>query len=142
MFAQTREEVRAHFLAVWQKMATKSPLEPIEALLADVIERHPEYHALLNRPDEVLNADFSADASGVNPFLHMSLHVAIREQLQTDRPTGVVSTYRALAEQGRLEPHAIEHRMMECLSASLVEAQRKAVAPDEAAYLDCLRRAQ
>ena len=123
-------------------MSTKSPLEPIEALLADVIERHPEYHALLNRPDEALNADFTAEASGVNPFLHMSLHVAIREQLQTDRPTGVVSTYRALAEKRRLDPHAIEHRMMECLSASLVEAQRKATAPDETAYLECLRRAQ
>jgi hypothetical protein len=140
MFAQTREEVRGHFLAVWQKMAAKSPLEPIEALLAGVIERHPEYHALLNRPDEALNADFTADAAGVNPFLHMSLHVAIREQLQTDRPPGVVDTYRALAEQRKLDPHAIEHRMMECLSASLADAQRKAAAPDEAAYLECLRR--
>ena len=139
MFAQTREEVRAHFLAVWQKMTAKSPMEPIEALLADVIERHPEYHTLLNRPDEAMNADFTDEASGVNPFLHMSLHVAIREQLQTDRPAGVVSTYRALAEKRRLDPHAIEHRMMECLSASLVEAQRRAAAPDEAAYLDCLR---
>lgn len=140
MFAQTREEVRAHFLAVWQKMARKSPLEPIEALLADVIEHHPEYHALLNRPDEVMDPDFLTDATGVNPFLHMSLHIAIREQLQTDRPPGVVGTYRALIDQRTLDPHAIEHRMMECLSASLAEAQRKATAPDEAAYLDCLRR--
>ncbi len=121
-------------------MAAKSPLEPIEALLADVIERHPEYHALLNRPDEVLDADFTSDTTGVNPFLHMSLHIAIREQLQTDRPPGVAGTYRALAEKRTLDPHAIEHRMMECLSASLVDAQRKAAAPDEAAYLDCLRR--
>jgi len=142
MFAQTREEVRAHFLKVWGKMAAHSPMEPLEALLAGVIERHPEYHALLDRPDEAINAEFRTDIEGVNPFLHMSLHVAVQEQLQTDRPVGVVGAYNALVGTRRLDAHDIEHRMMECLSASLWEAQRNASPPDEAAYVECLRQAR
>ena len=139
MFAETREQVRSHFIDVWRKMGTREPMEPLEQLLAAVIEHHPEYHPLLDRPESAVATDFGA-TGGTNPFLHMSLHVALHEQLQTDRPRGVVAAYETLREHAGLEPHQLEHRMIECLSASLWDAQQNARPPDEAAYLECLRR--
>jgi len=138
MFSQTRDEVRNHFLGVWQKMADKSPLQPMEMMLAEVIARHSEYHALLDEPDRALAAEFSPESPVSNPFLHMSLHVAIREQLQTDRPPGVVKAYNAIVEKRRFDAHAIEHKMMDCLAESLWQSQRDSVPPDEVVYMACL----
>lgn len=141
MFAQSREEVRSHFLSVWGKMSSKVPLQPLEQLLARVIEQHPEYHVVFNDPARALRAEYSGDVANSNPFLHMSLHVAIAEQLQTDRPAGVVKAYNAMVEKRTYDAHAIEHKMIDCLSASLWQAQRDSRPPDEAAYISCLKRA-
>jgi len=138
MFAETRDEVRTHFINVWQKMGAKTPMQPMELLLADVIERHGEYHALLDQPERALAAEFAPDSATSNPFLHMSLHVAICEQLQTDRPPGVVKAYNAILKNRRFDAHAIEHKMMGCLSASLWHSQRDSMPPDEVAYVECL----
>jgi len=140
MFAETRDEVRSHFLSVWRKMRSREPMQALEQMLAGVIERHPEYHALLSDPERALGTEGDPGAAGMNPFLHMSLHIALAEQLQTDRPPGVVSAYNQLFSSGKFERHALEHRMMDCLAASLWQAQRASTAPDEAAYLACLKR--
>ena len=74
-----------------------------------------------------------------NPFLHMGMHIAIREQLSTQRPPGIEAAYKQLLERlGDL--HAVEHHMMECLGQAMWEAQRQGTPPDESAYLECLRR--
>lgn len=138
MFSQTRDEVRNHFLDVWQKMATKALLQPMELILAGVISRHAEYHALLDEPEQALAAEFSPESAQTNPFLHMSLHVAICEQLQTDRPPGVVKAYNMMVEKRRFDAHVIEHKMMDCLAASLWQSQRDSIPPDEVAYMACL----
>ncbi len=140
MFAQTRDDVRSHFLQVWQKMASKEPLQPIELLLASVIERHCEYHELLDAPERALALEFAPDSFTSNPFLHMSLHVALCEQLQTDRPSGVVKAYNAILEKRRIDAHTVEHEMMDCLAASLWQSQRDSMPPDEVAYMACLMR--
>ena len=140
MFAQTRDEVRSHFLEVWQIMAAEGPLQPLQQLLAGVIEFHPHYHRLLGQPTRALNAEYGADSAAGNPFLHMSLHVAVREQLHSDRPPGVVKAYNAVSENRKFDAHALEHRMMDCLSASLWQAQRNSSPPDEIAYIACLNR--
>ena len=140
MFTQSREEVRSHFINVWEKMALEVPLEPLEQMLANVIKQHPEYHPVLDDPAVALAAEYAEDMATSNPFLHMSLHVAIAEQLQTDRPSGVVKAYNVLLGKRSLEPHAVEHKMIDCLRASLWQAQRDSCPPDEAAYLTCLVR--
>jgi hypothetical protein len=140
MFAQSREEVRSHFINVWDKMMIRAPLEPLEQILADVIQRHPEYHEMLGDPAHAIAAEFGSDPDNDNPFLHMSLHVAIAEQLQTDRPPGVVTAYNAILGKRRLDPHLVEHKMIDCLSATLWRAQRDSNLPDEAAYVACLLR--
>lgn len=142
MFTETREEVRSHFLNVWQKMTAKEPLEPLEQLLAQVIEAHPEYHSLFDNPERLMHEDFNGDANEVNPFLHMSLHIALVEQLQTNRPSGITDAYQKLLTSGKFDAHALEHRMMDCLSASLWQAQRDSRPPDERQYLNCLQQIQ
>jgi len=135
---QSREEVRRIYLDVWHKMQQGLVLEPMEALIADVIESHPEYHSLLQDDAETLQQDFTPEQGLTNPFLHMGMHIALREQAGADRPAGVKNVYQKLiSDQGQ---HAAEHAMMECLGQVMWAAQRSNQAPDEAAYLDCLKK--
>ncbi len=69
----------------------------------------------------------------------MGMHLAIREQLATDRPPGLRAGYRGVVERAG-DAHAAEHRIMDCLGEALWRAQRAGRPPDEAAYLDCVRR--
>jgi hypothetical protein len=119
-------------------MQQRQLLEPMEALIADVIEAHPEYHALLADNDEIKQQEFTPEQGQTNPFLHMGMHIALREQAGSDRPGGIKSIYqRLVAAKGQ---HEAEHAMMECLGQALWSAQRNAQAPDEADYLDCLEK--
>ena len=135
---QSRDEIRGIYLSVWQKMQTRAVLEPMEAMIANVIELHPEYHALLDDGPEARDQEFTPEQGQTNPFLHMGMHIALREQAGSDRPAGIQAIHQRLTRQ-RGE-HEAEHAMMECLGAALWQAQRDAREPDEAAYLECLRR--
>ena len=135
---QSRDEVRQMYLAVWHKLQQKMPLEPMEALIADVIEIHPEYHNLLESGDDVRQQEFTPEQGQTNPFLHMGMHIALREQATADRPPGVKAIHQKLLT--RKDQHKAEHDMMECLGESLWSAQRNNQLPDEAAYLDCLKK--
>ncbi len=136
---QSRDEVRQIYLDVWHKMQQQRLLEPMEALIADVLEIHPEYHSLLTDSDAVKQREFTPEQGQTNPFLHMGMHIALREQAAADRPAGIKSLYqRLVGSKGR---HEAEHAMMECLGQALWSAQRSAQNnPDETAYLDCLKR--
>jgi hypothetical protein len=133
-----RRSMRARFLAVWRKMQERIPLEPLEAIIAEVIDAHPEYHALFARGDDLLDAEWTPEGGESNPFLHLGLHVAIREQLAADRPPGVRAAYDALCRRTG-DPLAAEHHMVECLAETLWHAGRSGLPPDEAAYLRCVR---
>ena len=135
---QSRDQVRQVYLNVWQKMQQQRLLEPMEALIADVIEVHPEYHELLDKNDETRQQDFTPEQGQTNPFLHMGMHIALREQAGADRPTGIAEVYqRLLASRGQ---HEAEHAMMECLGQALWQAQRDGEPPNEAVYLECLKK--
>jgi len=134
----SREELRRRYVTAWQRHRDGLPLEPLDAQIADVIALHPEYQALLEAPD-ALTRDFTVEQGRINPFLHMGLHLGLREQLATDRPAGIRQLHTRLAQ--RLgDPHAAEHRMVDVLAETLWEAQRSGRAPDEAAYLERVRR--
>jgi hypothetical protein len=139
MFANSsREELRRRYITAWQRRREGLPLEPLDAQIADVIALHPEYQPLLEAPDALLR-DFTVEQGQVNPFLHMGLHLGVREQVATDRPAGIRQAHAALARRlGDL--HAAEHRMVDALAETLWEAQRAGRAPDEAAYLEKVRR--
>lgn len=135
---QDRNEMRRFFTHAWAKRRQNMPLEPLERIVADVIAVHPEYQAMLEDPERAIGAEWTPERGQTNPFLHMGLHIAIHEQLTTDRPAGILTAYQALAAALN-DAHETEHRMMECLGQSLWEASRRGGAPDEHAYLECVR---
>jgi hypothetical protein len=133
-----REGLRAFYLEAWRKRREGLPAEPLEHQVADVIEQHPEYHGLLAKGDDALDRDWMPEQGEGNPFLHMGLHLGLREQVATDRPAGIAALHRKLA--ARLGEHEAEHRMAECLAEALWHAQRNNSLPDEVSYLEALRR--
>ena len=137
IFGQDRNELRKMYADAWAKRCKKLPLSPLETQIADVIEMHPEYHADVSGED--LERDYSPDGGQTNPFLHMGLHLGIREQVSTDRPAGIAAVYKATAAKTG-DIHAAEHQMIECLAEILWEAQNRNRAPDEQKYLERLRR--
>ena len=138
-FTQDRIRLRNFYLEVFEKVQTDQPLEPLEALVADVIKEHPEYHHLFKAGNAVLDNDFSPEDGQINPWLHISMHVALREQVSTDRPKGIVDITRSLLLKHQ-DGHDVEHMMFECLGKVLWVAQRDNRQPDDAAYLNCLQR--
>ena len=134
---QNRDEIRQVYIDVWRKMQQGSLLEPMESVIADVIELHGEYHDFLQQGESAQAAEFSPESGQSNPFLHMGMHIALREQTSTDRPAGIAALHQQLAQKRGL--HDAEHAMMECLGQALWVAQRNNTMPDEQAYLECLR---
>jgi len=138
LFGSTRDDLRRGWLEAWQRARAGAVLTPLEAQIAAVVTEHPEYQTWLERGDAAVQADFTPDDGNVNPFLHLSMHLALREQVGTNRPTGIAAVHAKLAS--RHGAHAAEHRMMEMLGRALWEAQRAGRAPDEQGYLESLRR--
>ncbi|MGI9203423.1 MAG: DUF1841 family protein [Woeseiaceae bacterium] len=137
IFGQDRNELRQMYIDAWAKSTAGDILSPLEAQIVAVINDHPEYQSALTA--ENLDKSFSPESGQTNPFLHMGLHLAIREQVATDRPTGIKSLFAEL--RTRLgDHHAAEHLALECLAETLWEAQSNNAMPDEAAYLQRLQR--
>lgn len=138
MFNPSRDQVRSFFTETWRKHRAREVLTPMESIAADIIEMHPEYHALLADADAIAR-DFPPESGQMNPFLHLSLHLAIEEQLSIDQPPGIRAAFDAACAQ-RGERHDAAHDALECLGEVLFEAQRGGTTPDGFAYLDRLRR--
>lgn len=134
---QDREAMREAWRNAWRRHLERAPLEPLQAQMADLVAMHPEYHAHMTMAGIAQGGGADPDAL-VNAFLHLSLHLALREQLATNRPPGIVDIHRRLAA-ARGETHAAEHRMIEVLAEALWAAQRSARMPDEQQYLEALR---
>jgi hypothetical protein len=139
LFGDDRESLRRAYLEAWRQHRDGQPLEPLAAQLVDVIALHPEYHSLVEAGEESLARDWRPEDGATNPFLHMGLHLAIRDQVRTDRPAGIAAIYWRLAGRSG-DAHQTEHVMLECLGETLWRAQRDNRPPDEAAYLDALSR--
>ncbi len=133
-----RERMRQYYGRVWRKRCAGLTLEPLEQLIAEVILQHPEYQPLLEQEDYA-SREFLPELGETNPFLHMALHIAIREQIRADRPAGMRELFFS-AQAKSDDGHAFEHQVMECLAETLWRVQREGGTPDEAAYLQCVRR--
>ncbi|MCB1755332.1 MAG: DUF1841 family protein [Gammaproteobacteria bacterium] len=139
LFSQNRAELRGFYTATWRKMQTGEALEPLEKQVADVIGEHPEYHRQLEQGESGIDRDFAPEDGQINPFLHMSMHLALREQVGTDRPAGIAMITRSLLLKHG-DGHTVEHMMLDCLGEMLWNAQRANTLPDETAYMECLRQ--
>jgi len=137
VFTQNREQMRQFFRSVWQKHQQSQPLEPLETIVRDVMLAHPEYQNQLTDAD--LDKDFLPEMGQTNPFLHVGLHIALHEQLMTNRPIGIRALYNKAVKKMQ-DQHEVEHKMIDCLAESLWTAQRNHTQPDEQAYLQCLKK--
>jgi hypothetical protein len=136
IFGQDRNELRRMYASAWQKHRDGQVLTPLEAQIAQVVEDHPEYHDAVSGD---LERDYTVEDGQTNPFLHMGLHLGIREQVATDRPAGIKDIHARLAAKTG-DAHVAEHQMIDCLAETLWEAQGQNRMPDEDAYLERLRR--
>lgn len=139
MFDPSRDQVRQFFFGVWRKYRNQQPLEGAETLALPIILQHPEYHAVLDQPEHFLERGYSPEQGETNPFLHMSMHLALAEQASIDQPPGIrVRLEKLSARLGdRMEA---EHAAMDCLAEMIWQAQRYGSPYDPALYLDCLDR--
>ncbi len=138
MIINDRNESRQVFFQTWTKLQQSLPMEPLESIIATVIQGHPEYHSIfkITEMKDIQENDFNG---GQNPFMHMGLHIALIEQVSTNRPSGITSLYQALLPK-YTDEHQLQHIMMDCLGESLWNAQQSGEMPDEKAYIERLRK--
>lgn len=137
MFTNNRNELRKVFFDSWKQRREGLAMDAMQEIIANIVELHPEYHALLEDEDAI-DKDFTPEQGESNPFLHMSMHIALHEQISTNRPDGIQDCYTQIIKKSGSE-HEAEHAMMECLGESLWIAQRNKTTPDEVTYLECLK---
>ena len=139
MFAPSQHDVRTFFCETLRKQREGSVLTPLEILAADWIAEHPEYHAELADLPAALAAVYEVEAGRTNPFLHLSMHLSISEQIGIDQPRGIKQAFELLRAR-RGSAHEAQHEVMECLGAMVWESQRSGRPPDGEAYIACVRR--
>ncbi len=138
MFNPSREQVRSFFIEAWGKYRAGTPLVGLENTAVDVMLEHPEYRQAIEDPQQA-SAEYSVESGAPNPFLHLSLHLAIEEQLSIDQPPGIRAEFERL-QRKLSDRHAALHAVLECLGETVWRSQRESAPPDALGYLDCLRR--
>lgn len=139
MFTPSRDQARQFYFDTWGKYRAGEALSELEKVAFQVISLHPEYHALLDEPERNLDRNYMPEHGAMNPFLHLSLHLAIEEQLSIDQPHGIRAQFERIAAAEGSE-HGAKHALIECLAETLWRAQRANTAPDQAFYLECLEQ--
>ncbi|HAT30794.1 MAG TPA: DUF1841 domain-containing protein [Janthinobacterium sp.] len=139
MFTPSSDDVRRFFCDIYRKHRAKEILSPLEAIALDWIVQHPEYEAELDDVDAALARDYAQEGGQANPFLHLSMHLTIAEQVAVDRPSGIRAACQNLSQRLDSE-HAAHHQIMECLGQMIWNSQRAGLPPDGEAYIECVRR--
>lgn len=133
IFSQDRFQLRKLFIDSWDKFQNKQSLTAIEEQIARIIELHPEYHKEIIIDN--IDKDYSPEMGQINPFLHISLHLAIIEQVQTNRPFGINEIYKQLVNKYNNDEHKTHHIMIDYLAEEMWKAQKYNIFPDEQNYL-------
>ena len=133
MFTPDQSQVRRFFCSAWHKRGEGLPLTPLETLAADWIARHPEYHGVLADEEEAVAFQYTPESGHENPFLHLSLHLSIQEQVSIDQPRGIRAAWQALRARTGSD-HEAAHALIDCLAEAIWQSQRSGRPIDEHAY--------
>ncbi len=139
MFQPSQSDVRKFFCTVHARERARLPLDPMQSIAARWIAEHPEYHADLDDEATALATMYAVEGGRTNPFLHLSMHLSIDEQIAIDQPTGIRQAVALLAAR-RNSMHEAQHEVMECLGEMLWQSQRSGLPPDGQAYIEAVRR--
>jgi len=139
MFTPSSHDVRRFFCEVFRKHHSKELLTPLEAMALDWVVQHPEYEDSLKDVEQAIARDYSVEGGAANPFLHLSMHLSIAEQVSIDQPRGIRAACETLTR--KLDSaHDAHHVIMECLGEMIWNSQRRGVPPDGEAYVEAIRR--
>jgi hypothetical protein len=133
-YTQDRAQQRKFLANTWQKFLKNQVLDPLESQLASVIEIHPEYHKLINN----VESEYFPEQGEVNPFLHINLHLSLREQFSISQPQGINEYYQKILGKVQ-DPHEAEHLMMDCIAQMIFSSQKNNTPMDHQAYIGCLK---
>lgn len=137
IFNPTREQVRDFFIQTWQKYQQKHSLSGMEKIAIGWILQHPEYHELMDNP-EARSKDYEVSEGQTNPFLHLSMHIAIEEQVSIDSPPGIREVFEHL--RAKSNEHEAHHEIMECLGQVIWQSQRNRTPLDHQLYIELLQQ--
>ena len=137
MFTPSRAEARRFFFDAWSRYRAGAALSDLERTAVGVIAAHPEYHAVLDSPDRHVERDWLPEQGETNPFLHLSMHLALAEQLAIDQPAGIRAEYRRLLAAH--DEHDALHAIIDCLGEVIWQSQRTGQPPSGEDYLECVR---
>ncbi|MDG1821389.1 MAG: DUF1841 family protein [Methylophilaceae bacterium] len=137
LFNPSRDEVRDFFFNSWAKFKQQQPLTDLEKMVLSVIQMHPEYHSILDKPEQYKQQAYFPEQGQTNPFLHMSLHLSVLEQISINQPIGITTIYETLKNKYQ-EAHAAQHDILDCLGESIWLAQQNKTGQDVAHYLGLL----
>ncbi len=137
MFGQDIQALRTVYFDAWEKFNQQAILSPLEHIITQAISTHPEYHDFFSDRKNVNHTLTHSD--GTPHFFHLGLHVALGEQLQADRPKGIKKIYTKLMGL-YFDPIEVEHKMIHCLMAFLVESAQHPNQPNEKNYLAKLEK--
>jgi Domain of unknown function (DUF1841) len=143
LFNPSRDEVREFFFAAWTKFKAQQILTDLEKIALGVMHMHPEYHAILDKPEQFKQQEFFPEFGETNPFLHMSLHLSILEQISINQPIGITDIYEKLKLKHQTEhqfEHQAQHDILECLAETIWQAQRNNTGMDSMQYLQLLQQ--
>jgi len=139
LFNPSREEVREFFCTTWQKHQDAHVLTPLEMIASQWMEQHPEFHKILSDPSSALEQEFTPEKGMTNPFLHLSMHLSISEQISIDQPPGIRHIANTLSRKLDSE-HEAQHQIMECLGQVLWQAQNQSKPIDVTNYIELLKK--
>lgn len=129
-----RNQTRQLFFDAWEKFHAKQPLSDLEQQILQVILEHPEYHYLFQAADKYKNKDFLPELGETNPYMHMSIHLAIRDQIGMNLPLGIRDVFEKLCARSG-DKLTAEHEVMECFTQALWEMMHYGKPFDNEAYL-------
>jgi hypothetical protein len=138
LFNPSRDQVRQFFFDTWAKFQQQQSLTDLEGIALQVIQMHPEYYVVLNTSEKYMEQAYFPEMGETNPFLHMSLHMSILEQISINQPIGIADAYQKLRVKHGNESDA-QHDLMDCLAETIWQAQRTGQSLDGAAYLECIK---
>jgi hypothetical protein len=139
LFNPSRDEVRQFFFDAWAKFKQQKTLTELEKMAVGIMHMHPEYHSILDEPEHYLQQAYYPEMGETNPFLHMSLHLSIQEQISINQPTGITQAYGKLCTLFQ-EEHEAQHALLECLAETIWLAQRNQTGLDAAHYLTLIEQ--
>lgn len=140
LYNPSRDQVRQFFFDTWAKFKQNAALSDLEKIAIEVIQLHPEYHAVLSAPERYMNQQYFPEMGETNPFLHLSLHLSVIEQISINQPIGIRDVYDKLRQQHDGDSHLAQHDILDCLAETIWQAQRNSTALDNAVYLNLLNQ--